>query len=79
MDSLLPGSDYNQLRAFVAVGELLSFSRAAEVLGVSPSALSQMVRGFEERVGVRLLKSLKTTLHDMSRQAATPAATLSAV
>jgi DNA-binding transcriptional LysR family regulator len=55
MDSLLPGSDYNQLRAFVAVGELLSFSRAAEALGVSPSALSQLVRGFEERVGVQLL------------------------
>lgn len=55
MDSLLSGSDYNQLRAFVAVGESLSFSRAAEALGVSPSALSQMVRGFEERVGVRLL------------------------
>jgi DNA-binding transcriptional LysR family regulator len=55
MDSSLSGSDYNQLRAFVAVGEHLSFSRAAEVLGVSPSALSQLVRGFEERVGVRLL------------------------
>ncbi|WP_157219071.1 LysR family transcriptional regulator [Flavisphingomonas formosensis] len=55
MDTLLPGSDYNQLRAFVAVGEHLSFSRAAEALGVSPSALSQLVRGFEERVGVRLL------------------------
>lgn len=55
MDSLLSGSDYNQLRAFVAVGELCSFSRAAEVLGVSPSALSQMVRGLEERVGIRLL------------------------
>ena len=46
---------YNQLRAFVAVGECLSFSRAAEQLGVSPSALSQMLRGFEERIGVRLL------------------------
>jgi len=34
---------------------VLSFSRAAEVLGVSPSALSQMVRAFEERIGVRLL------------------------
>src|SRR3984957_14568269 len=55
MDSLLSGADYNQLRAFVAVGELLSFSRAAESLGVSPSALSQMLRGFEERIGVRLL------------------------
>jgi DNA-binding transcriptional LysR family regulator len=54
MDSLLSGADYTQLRAFVAVGELLSFSRAAESLGVSPSALSQTVRGFEERVGVRL-------------------------
>ena len=55
MDALLSGSDYNQIRAFVAVGESLSFSRAAGLLGVSPSALSQMVRGFEERVGVRLL------------------------
>ena len=55
MDSLLSSSDYNHLRAFVAVGEQLSFSRAAESLGVSPSALSQMVRVFEERVGVRLL------------------------
>jgi DNA-binding transcriptional LysR family regulator len=55
VDSLLSGADYNQLRAFVAVGELLSFSRAAEQLGVSPSALSQVLRGFEERIGVRLL------------------------
>ena len=55
MDSLLSGADYNQLRAFVAVGECLSFSRAAEQLAVSPSALSQMLRGFEERIGVRLL------------------------
>lgn len=55
MDPLLSGSDFNQLRAFVAVGELSSFSRAAELLGVSPSALSQTVRGLEERVGVRLL------------------------
>jgi DNA-binding transcriptional LysR family regulator len=55
MDSLLSGADFNQLRAFVAVGECLSFSRAAEQLGVSPSALSQMLRSFEERIGVRLL------------------------
>jgi DNA-binding transcriptional LysR family regulator len=55
MESLLSGADYNQLRAFVAVGECLSFSRAAEQLGVSPSALSQMLRSFEERIGVRLL------------------------
>ncbi len=52
---LLSGGDYTQLRAFVAVAEVLSFSRAAELLGVSPSALSQLVRSFEEHVGVRLL------------------------
>lgn len=55
MDFLLAGHDYNQLRAFIAVAEFLSFSRAAESLGVSPSALSQMVRSFEERVEMRLL------------------------
>jgi DNA-binding transcriptional LysR family regulator len=55
MDPALSGSDFGQLRAFVAVGEALSFSRAAETLGVTPSALSQTVRAFEERVGVRLL------------------------
>lgn len=55
MDPLLSGRDFTHLRAFVAVGQALSFSRAAETLGVSPSALSQIVSAFEERVGVRLL------------------------
>ncbi|MBW8860011.1 MAG: LysR family transcriptional regulator [Caulobacter sp.] len=41
---LLSAGDFNQLRAFVAVAGSLSFSRAAESLGVSSSALSQMVR-----------------------------------
>ncbi|MBP2300540.1 LysR family transcriptional regulator [Azospirillum picis] len=54
MEPLLSGTDFNQLRAFLAVADSLSFSRAAELLGVSPSALSQTVRGFEERLGVRL-------------------------
>lgn len=54
-DTLLSTGDFGQLRAFVAVAEALNFSRAAEKLGVSSSALSQMVRGLEERVGVRLL------------------------
>src|SRR5262245_46233942 len=53
---ILSSSDFGQLRAFVAVAESLNFSRAAEKLGVSSSALSQMVRGLEERVGVRLLQ-----------------------
>jgi DNA-binding transcriptional LysR family regulator len=55
-DPLISTGDFGQLRAFVAVAEALNFSRAAEKLGVSPSSLSQMVRGLEERVGVRLLQ-----------------------
>ncbi|GGB02835.1 LysR family transcriptional regulator [Brucella endophytica] len=55
MDIILPGSDYNQLRAFVAVAEALSFSRAAETLGITPSALSQTIRGLEEGIGIQLL------------------------
>jgi len=43
------------LSAFVAVGRERSFTRAAARLGVSPSALSQTIRGLEERLGVRLL------------------------
>ena len=48
-------SDYAALRAFAAVAEALSFSRAAAALGVSASSLSQAVQGLEERVGARLL------------------------
>jgi DNA-binding transcriptional LysR family regulator len=48
-------SDFGALRAFVAVAEQLSFSRAAESLGLSPSALSQTVRALEGRLGQRLL------------------------
>ncbi len=52
---MLAPTDYTALRAFLAVAEALSFSRAAGTLGVSASALSQMVRGLEQRVGARLL------------------------
>jgi DNA-binding transcriptional LysR family regulator len=45
----------NDLIAFRAVAEALSFTRAAAQVGVSPSALSHAIRGLEERLGVRLL------------------------
>ena len=48
-------SDFGALRAFVAVAEALSFSRAASALGVSSSALTQAVRRLEDRIGARLL------------------------
>jgi DNA-binding transcriptional LysR family regulator len=49
------GSDYAELRAFAAILEHGSFARAASQLGISPSALSQTIRGLEERLGIRLL------------------------
>ena len=55
MDLATTPGDFGQLRAFVAVAEARSFTRAADRLGVTPQALSQTVRSLEERVGVRLL------------------------
>jgi DNA-binding transcriptional LysR family regulator len=48
--------DLSGLRAFLCVAEKRSFRAAAAVLGVTPSAVSQVVRALEERVGVRLLQ-----------------------
>ena len=49
------GSEYAELRALARIVEHGSFARAAKQLGVSPSALSQTIRGLEARLGVRLL------------------------
>ncbi|MFJ5299100.1 LysR family transcriptional regulator [Pseudomonas sp. NPDC088368] len=49
------GSEFAELKAFVAIVERQSFARAAEHLGLSPSALSQTIRQLEDRVGARLL------------------------
>ena len=45
----------DDLVAFLAVARERSFTRAAAHLGVSQSAVSQVVRGLEERLGIRLL------------------------
>ncbi|PZQ76358.1 MAG: LysR family transcriptional regulator [Variovorax paradoxus] len=49
------GSEFAELKAFIAVVERQSFARAAEHLGLSPSALSQTIRQLEARIGTRLL------------------------
>lgn len=49
------GSEFAELKAFVAVVDRASFARAADHLGLSPSALSQVIRQLESRLGVRLL------------------------
>lgn len=51
----MPRTHLDDLAVFVAVGEERNFTRAAARLGVSPSAVSQTMRGLEERLGVRLL------------------------
>jgi DNA-binding transcriptional LysR family regulator len=48
------GTQFTELSAFVAVAEHRNFTRAAAQLGISPSTLSQTIRAFEERLGVRL-------------------------
>lgn len=57
--------NFNDLAAFAVVAREKSFTKAAAELGVSPSALSQTIRGLEERLGVRLLtrttRSVSTT------------------
>jgi LysR family transcriptional regulator (chromosome initiation inhibitor) len=47
--------DYPALAALAAVVREGSFERAASVLGVTPSAISQRVRGLEERLGAVLV------------------------
>ncbi|WP_417260443.1 MULTISPECIES: LysR family transcriptional regulator [Alphaproteobacteria] len=57
--------NFNDLSAFVVVARERSFTRAAAQLRVSQSALSQTIKGLEERLGIRLLtrttRSVSTT------------------
>src|SRR5690242_18203124 len=53
--AIMRGSEFAELKAFAAVVERASFARAADHLGLSPSALSQTIRQLETRLGVRLL------------------------
>ena len=45
----------NDLLAFVTVAREGSFTKAGATLGVTQSALSQAVKGLEERLKIRLL------------------------
>ena len=57
--------NYNELVALVIVARERSFTKAASLLGISQSALSQTIRNLEERLGLRLLtrttRSVSTT------------------
>ncbi|MGO7969134.1 LysR family transcriptional regulator, partial [Rhizobium ruizarguesonis] len=47
-------NNFNELVAFLTVARERSVTRAAAKLGVAQSALSQTVRGLEEKLGLRL-------------------------
>lgn len=51
----MAGENFHDLIAFLAVAKARNFTRAAAQLGVSQPALSQTIRGLEERLGLRLL------------------------
>jgi DNA-binding transcriptional LysR family regulator len=55
-------SSFDQIAAFTQVLALRSFSRAAERLGVTPSAVSRSVSALEQRLGIRLLHRTTRTL-----------------
>lgn len=52
----------SMLRAFVALSEERSFSRAATCIGMSQSGVSHAIREFEEAVGARLLARTRGTV-----------------
>ena len=52
----------NALRTFEAAARHLNFSRAADELNVTPSAVSHQIRDLEDRVGVSLFHRARKTL-----------------
>ena len=53
----------NALRAFEAAARHLSFVKAAEELAVTPAAVSQQVKGLEDRLGQPLFRRVTRGLH----------------
>lgn len=52
----------NALRAFEAAARHLSFTKAAEELGITPSAISHQIRGLEAHLGVRFFRRASRSL-----------------
>lgn len=51
----MASSKMNDLQAFLVVAQQQSFTKAAAIVRVTPSALSHTIRSLEERLGIRLL------------------------
>lgn len=54
MDTLLDAVQLGSIALFCQAAEQESFSRAAEVLGLTPASVSRSIKRLEERLGVRL-------------------------
>lgn len=52
---MMRGVEFAELRAFAAVAQERSFRKAASRLGVTPSALSHIIRALEERLDAKVL------------------------
>ena len=52
----------NGLRSFEAAARHLSFTRAADELGVTPGAVSQQVKSLEGALGIALFRRLPRSL-----------------
>ncbi|MFD2032653.1 LysR family transcriptional regulator [Ancylobacter dichloromethanicus] len=52
--------DIRQFRYFITVAELLHFSRAAEVLGITPPSMTKQIQEIERDLGVRLFFSARS-------------------
>lgn len=58
----MDSSDFSRIRVFIAVASHLSFSRAAEELGMTSSAVSQTVKSFEAQLGQQLFQRTTRTV-----------------
>ena len=56
MRPVAPNLSFRQLRAFVAVADETSMTRAAARLSLTPSALSMLIRAMEEDLGLKLFE-----------------------
>ena len=62
MERRAPLPPLNPARAFEATGRLLSISKAADELAVTPAAVSRQVRTLETYLGVDLFERVKGRL-----------------
>jgi DNA-binding transcriptional LysR family regulator len=58
----IPNLDPDLLRAFVAVADLRSFTRAAAMLNRTQSAVSMQIKRLEERLGIELFNRTKANV-----------------